>query len=71
MSLVDELVKNKEELLLKALQFMEGKEASTKINLDDIKFTIGNLSIKFKGEIEVSVMKLPEAKKKGRLFKKS
>ena len=64
MALVDELLKNKEELFFKVLQFMEGKEASTKINLDDIKFRVANLEVKLKGEIEVSVMKLPDQGKK-------
>ena len=64
MALVDELLKNKEELFFKVLQFMEGKEASTKINLDDIKFRISNLEVKLKGEIEVSVIKLVDSGKK-------
>jgi len=64
MALVDELLKNKEELFFKVLQFMEGKEASTKINLDDIKFRISNLEVKLKGEIEVSVIKLADSGKK-------
>lgn len=64
MSLVDELLKNKEELLIKVLQFMEGKEASTKINLDGLQFKVGNVIVKLKGEVEASVIKLPGSGKK-------
>lgn len=64
MSLVDELLKNKEEILVKILQFMEGKEAATKLNLNGMQFTLGNMLVKLNGEVEVSVMKTDQKKKK-------
>ncbi len=64
MSLVDELLKNKEEIFVKVLQFLEGKEASTKLNLNGIQFTVGNMQVKLNGEVEVSVLKQEQGKKK-------
>lgn len=64
MTLVDELIKNKEEILIKILQFLEGKEAATKISLHDMKFTVSNMLVKLNGEIEVSAMRLDVDKKK-------
>lgn len=64
MTLVDELVKNKEEILIKVLQFLEGKEASTKLNLNGIQFRIGGTLVKLNGEVEISLVKEGEKNKK-------
>ncbi len=64
MTLVDEVIKNKEEILIKVLQFLEGKEATTKLNLSGMKFTLGNMLVKLNGQVEVTVLKLEEGKKK-------
>ncbi|HLD41923.1 MAG TPA: hypothetical protein VJB06_02720 [archaeon] len=64
MTLVDELLKNKEEILIKVLQFLEGKEATTKLNLDGMQFSLGGTLVKLNGEVEVTVVKQVASKKK-------
>jgi len=64
MTLVDELLQNKEELLIKVLQFLEGKEATTKLKLDGIQFNIGSALVKLNGEIDVTVVKTEGNSKK-------
>ena len=64
MALVDELLKNKEEILIKVLQFMEGKEATTKLKLDGMQFNVGTTLIKLNGEVDVTVVKQTASGKK-------
>ena len=64
MTLVDELLKNKEEILIKVLQFLEGKEATTKLNLNGMQFSLGGTLVKLNGEVEVTVVKQAGNKKK-------
>ncbi len=64
MTIVEELIKNKEEILIKVLQFMEGKEASTKLNLNGIQFKVGGTLVKLNGEVEIALLKEEEGKKK-------
>ncbi|HLD57352.1 MAG TPA: hypothetical protein VJA47_03545 [archaeon] len=63
---MEELLKNKEQLLLKALEFMEGKETSTKLNLSGIQFSLGNTQVKLSGEVEITLVRQKEGKKKGK-----
>lgn len=60
--IISEIVKNKEEFLLKILQIMQGKETRTNINLDGVEFNIGGSKVKMNGSIEFVVV--PFAKKK-------
>ena len=62
MGVFDEIVKNKEELFLKVLQILEGKETKTKINLDGVEFKIGKSKIKVNGNVEFTIV--PFAKKR-------
>ena len=64
MALVDELLKNKEEILIKVLQFLEGKEATTRLKLDGMNFNIGNTLVKLNGEIDITVVKQQSSGKK-------
>ena len=68
MDILQELLKNKEELLVKLLEFMEGKETATKLKLDGISFNLGNTLVKLKGEVEITVVrqKAQQDKKKKR-----
>jgi len=53
---VEEILKHKEEILVKLLAVLEGKEASATVNLDGIKFTVGKgTEIKLNGNITFSV----------------
>jgi hypothetical protein len=62
MGVFDEIVKNKEELFMKILQILEGKETKTKVNLDGVEFNLGNSKIKVNGNVEFTIV--PFVKKK-------
>jgi len=59
---IEEIIKNKEEFLLKVLEILEGKETRTKINLNGVEFKFGKSKIKVNGNIELVV--IPFEKKK-------
>ena len=54
MGIIEEILKNKEELLVKILEIMEGKEAKTKIDLDGVEFHVGNSIVRMTGAIELT-----------------
>jgi len=62
MGLLEEILKNKEELLVKFLEILEGKEASARIDLSDVKFKLGHMTIELDGEVRFTLM--PKKKKK-------
>lgn len=62
MGVFEEIVKNKEELFIKILQILEGKETKTKVNLDGVEFNIGNSQIRVNGNVEFTIV--PFVKKK-------
>ncbi|MCK4531847.1 MAG: hypothetical protein KAT94_03195 [Candidatus Aenigmarchaeota archaeon] len=62
MGVLEEIIKNKEELLMKIMQILEGKETKTKVNLDGVEFNIGNSKISVHGNIEFTIV--PFVKKK-------
>jgi hypothetical protein len=62
MGFIEELLKNKEELLVKFLSIMEGKETSANVCLDGIKFDVGGTQVKVDGNVEFTL--IPDKKKK-------
>ncbi len=62
MGVLEELVKNKEDLLLTFMKIIEGKEAKAKINLEGVKFMAGNTEITLDGSIEFSVIPIKKSK---------
>ena len=50
-----EILKNKEELIPKILQILEGKETKVDLDLDGITFRIGDIRLGLKGRVEVTV----------------
>ena len=60
--IIEEILRDKEELILKLLELMEGKEAKAKFNLDGIEFKIGKSKVQLNGKIEVGFT--PYSKKK-------
>jgi hypothetical protein len=56
MGFIEEILKNKEELLVKFLSIIEGKETSANVNLDGIKFDIGGTAVKVDGNVEFTVV---------------
>jgi hypothetical protein len=61
MGIVDDIVKNKEELILKMLDVVSGKEASARVNLDGVAFNIGKSRIKLEGQVTFTL--IPDKKK--------
>lgn len=53
MGIIEEILKNKEELLVKLLEVMEGKESRANINLDGVEFHVGQSLVKMKGNVEL------------------
>ena len=62
MGFIEELLKNKEDLLVKFLSIMEGKETSANVSLDGIKFDVGGTQVKVEGNVQFTVV--PDKKKK-------
>lgn len=62
MGLIEEILKNKEEILVSLLNVLEGKEARAKVNLDGIEFHIGKSAIKLSGEVEFTFIPLEDKK---------
>ena len=62
MGLIEEILKNKEELLVKLLEILEGKESKAKINPDGVEFMVGKSKVQLKGNVEFTFV--PMAKKK-------
>ncbi|MCD6496499.1 MAG: hypothetical protein J7K54_04480 [Candidatus Aenigmarchaeota archaeon] len=56
MGFIEEIVKNKEELLVKFLSIIEGKETSANVSLDGITFDIGGTKVKLEGNVEFTVV---------------
>lgn len=54
MGVIEEILKNKEEILVKLLELIEGKEAKATVNLDGIEFHIGKSAVKLKGNVELT-----------------
>lgn len=64
MGILEEILKNKEEIIIKFLQVLEGKEVKTKVNLDGIKFNVGKSTVKLEGEVEFTFVPPKTRKKK-------
>ncbi len=54
MGLLEEILASKEELIIKLLSVLEGKETKAKINLDGIKFKLKDATVAVDGEIELT-----------------
>ncbi len=52
MGIVEEILKNKEELLVKLLQVIEGKETSAKVSLDGLELQLGEAKVRLNGSIQ-------------------
>jgi hypothetical protein len=62
MGMIEEILKNKEELLTKFLSIVEGKETKANVNLDGVEFKVGKTSVQLNGNVEFTV--IPSFKKK-------
>ena len=62
MGLIEEILKNKEELLIKLLEILEGKESNTRINLDGVEFHVGKSLVRLKGNVDITFVPLKKKK---------
>jgi len=62
--ILEEILKNKEELIIKALEVMSGKETTVRVNLDGVNFEIGGTKIKLSGDVGITIAPPPKKKKK-------
>lgn len=61
--IIEEVLKNKEELIVALLRVLEGKQTRARVKLDGVKFNIGKSSVKMEGDVEFTFVPL-ESKKK-------
>ena len=52
MGVIEEMLKNKEELLVKFLEILEGKETEASIDLNGVEFHVGKSLVKMKGKVD-------------------
>ena len=62
MGFVEELLKNKEDLLLKFLSIMEGKETKANVDLNGVEFKVGKTKVQLSGSVQFTV--IPSSRKK-------
>ena len=62
MGVIEEIIKNKEEILVAFLKVLEGREAKAKVNLDGVKFKVGKSAVKMEGVVEFTFVPLEEKK---------
>ncbi|MFH1445368.1 MAG: hypothetical protein ABIF08_02720 [Nanoarchaeota archaeon] len=63
--IVDEILEHKEEIIVKIINVLEGKQASADLNLDGIKFILGkNMQVKLSGTINLTIAPTKTKKKK-------
>jgi hypothetical protein len=60
MSVLEQLLKNKEELFVKFLQVIEGKETGVRVNLDGVKIKVGDATMALKGDVEFTFIPFRE-----------
>jgi hypothetical protein len=56
MGILEEIVKNKGEIIVSLLSIMEGKETTSKVNLDGVELQLGKTKIKLAGQITFTVV---------------
>jgi len=62
MGIIEEVLKNKEEILVALLKVLEGKESRARVNLDGVQFNVGKSSVRMEGEIEFTFVPLEDKK---------
>ncbi len=61
--IIEEIYKNKEEIIIKFLQVVEGKETGVKVNLNGVKFKIGDTTVRLSGDVQFTFVPFKEKKK--------
>lgn len=63
MGVIEEILNNKEELIINFLKVVEGKETGVKVNLDGVKFKIGDSEVKLSGDVEFTFIPFKNRKR--------
>jgi hypothetical protein len=58
-----QVLKNNEDLIIRFLEILQGKETKARVNLDGMKFRIGKTDVLVNGTVELSIIP-PKAKDK-------
>lgn len=56
MGVVEEIIKNKEELIIKLLDVVSGKEATARVNLDGVAFNVGTSKVRLEGQVTFTLV---------------
>ena len=62
MGVLEEILKNREELLIKLLEILEGRESRAKVNLDGVEFHVGKSLVRMKGNVEFAFVPIDKRK---------
>jgi hypothetical protein len=62
MGLIEEILKNKEDILVSFLKILEGKETRARVKLDGVQFHIGKSAVRMSGAIEFTFVPVEEKK---------
>lgn len=60
---IEEILKDKEELIQTVLSLLEGREAKATLNLEGIKFKIGKSSVAVNGKVNLTFVPMEKKKK--------
>ena len=58
MGVIEEILNNKEEILVALLKVLEGRETKAKVDLDGVKFNVGKSQVRMEGAVEFTFVPL-------------
>jgi hypothetical protein len=61
--IIEEILRNKEDILVALLKVIEGKESRARVKLDGVKFNVGNSSVRMEGAVEFTFVPIEDKKK--------
>lgn len=62
MGVIEEILKNEQDILVKFLEILQGKETKAKVDLNGVKFKLGKSEVKMEGSLSFTFV--PMASKK-------
>ncbi|MBI4181583.1 MAG: hypothetical protein HY520_01290 [Candidatus Aenigmarchaeota archaeon] len=62
MGIIEEILKGREELLIKFLEILEGKESKATVNLDGVQFKVGKSVVTLGGKVDLTFTPLKNKK---------
>lgn len=61
---IEEILKDKEELINTVLKLLEGREAKATLDLDGISFKVGSSAVNVDGKLQLTFVPIDKSKKK-------